>query len=248
MRIAYSALFLAVLALPAESRAQNLVEPPHFLVGDLACAPRAVFARPAAGLRVIGTQDTTVKSLMGAGDTLVINAGREEGLQEGMEFFVRRLVQTFGADAPSSGNPLSVKTSAVIRIQGVGDNASTAEVIYSCDGILLDDYLDPFEAPMVARAPIDGEPQHDDYGRVLYGDEDRELSGKGDLVVINRGSDDGVRPGQRFTVYRDKHVSQGFLVEIGTLEAITVRPGSSMVQVVEATDAISRNDLVATRR
>lgn len=250
MRVVCSVLTLAVLALPAAGRAQEpaLVSPPDFAVNDLACTPFAVFAPPNDSLRVIGSQDTVVKQMMGPGDTLVVDAGREDGMQEGLEFYVRRMVRTFGALGPDPEHPLSVHTAAVIRILGVGDEASTAQITYQCEGVLIGDYLEPFAPPMVASAPIDGEPQHDEYARILFGDQSRWTAGRNEFMMIDRGSNDGIQNGQRFTVYRDKQTGNGFLVEVGMVQAVSVRPESSTVQVLNAIDAIMRNDLVAIRR
>jgi hypothetical protein len=250
MRVVRTLVAVAVLTVPIPGWAQDTgqVPPQAAALNDLACLPFLIFAPPNDGLRVVGSQATVDKKMMGPGDTIVIDAGREDGILSGMEFYVRRVVRAFGALGPDAENPLSVHTAAVIRVLGVGDEAATALVTLACEGILLEDYLEPYRAPTVAREPIDGEPQHEDYGRIVFGDQNRWLAGKDQFMIIDRGSDDGVRSGQRFTVYRDKQTGKGFLVEIGEVEAVSVRPDSSTVQVRRAIDAIMRDDLVAIRR
>ena len=249
MRVVRTALTLGFLALPALAGAQSgLVPPPSWAAGDLVCAPFLTYALPNDSLRVIGSEDTVVKQMMGPGDTLVVSGGSQQGLQAGQEFFVRRLVRSYGELGPSRTSPLSVHTAAHIRIVGVGAEVSTATVTSACEGILLDDYLEPYDAPVVAETPIDGEPQFGGYGRVLVGDQSRLTGGTGDFMMIDLGSDHGIRRGQLFSVFRDKLDGAGPLVEIGTVEAVSVRPNSSTVQIRSARDAVRQDDLVAIRR
>ena len=76
--------------------------------------------------------------------------------------------------------------------------------------------------------------------------------GKGDYFVLNRGSDQGVKPGARFVVFRNKHelgVQQpdNFLYELGEAIAVDVRKDASTLQVTLSRDAFTEGDLVAMR-
>ena len=57
----------------------------------LACAPVAATSRPTATLRISGGQDTYPRLTFSQGDFVTLNAGSNQGLQVGQEFFVRRL-------------------------------------------------------------------------------------------------------------------------------------------------------------
>src|SRR5205807_8828939 len=57
----------------------------------VACQPPPTFdAPPASALHVIGSQDTTPRTLFGVRDLLVVAGGTKEGVQLGQQFFVRR--------------------------------------------------------------------------------------------------------------------------------------------------------------
>jgi hypothetical protein len=191
--------------------------------------------------------DTVVKTMMGPPDTLVINAGLQQGLQVGQEFFVRRLPRDMGAPGPDRNHPLSVHTAAWIKLIGVGPTSATASITHACDGILLNDYLEPFVPPLVAATTIDGAPQFEHLARIMIGDEGRTTIGVGQWTTIDRGSDHGIAHGQSFSVYRNNKRA-GLLVEVGMIIAVSVRPESSTVQVVQARDAVLQGDLVAIRR
>ena len=97
------------------------------------------------------SQDPAIRELLGPGDTLVVSGGSNAGVQTGQRYFVRRLipaVATFGATPRAT-----IHTAGWVQILGVDTMVATATVVHACDGILLDDYLEPFVAPMIAARP-----------------------------------------------------------------------------------------------
>jgi len=238
----------------------GLVSPPPWSFNDVACAPFLTVARPDARFQVSGGMDTFVKRMMASPDVLVINGGLQQGLQVGQEFFVRRLTRHMGERGPDRDHPVAVHTAGWIRLIGVSPTSSTASITHACgDGILISDYLEPFVPPLVAARATEGTPQFEHLGHVMMADAGRTTVGLGEFTTIDRGSDHGIMSGQRFTVYRDTGRQQssmyrdtggpeGFLVEIGTVIATSVRPDSSTVQVLRARDAIRRDDFVAIMR
>jgi hypothetical protein len=252
MRVAPTVLAMA-LALPAAAVAQTpgpprLVAPPASATADLACAPFLTYAPPKSELRVTGSQDTYVKQMMGPGETLVISGGLAKGIQVGQEYFVRRVTKTFGARGPDPNHPLAVHTAGRVKIISTEPNLSLATITHSCEGVLLNDFLDPFVPPLLAETPIDGAAQFEHLGHIMLGDEGRRIVGNGEFITIDRGSDHGLVAGQRLSVFRDKRSSAGPLVEIGTVVTVSVRPDNATVQVLDLRDAIMRDDLVAVRR
>ena len=97
-------------------------------------------------------------------------------------------------------------------------------------------------------AATTAKPQRGNYGRVMFGNDFRLTFGKGDLFVVNRGSDHGVTLGARFVVYRDKRVPENFLYELGEAVAMEVGPETSTLQATVARDAFRAGDYVAIRK
>jgi hypothetical protein len=272
-RTSACALYLSLIAVPAlaqtppaPSADTQLVPPPDWAFNDIACAPALAPVKPDTNvpqLRVVGIQDPAIRELLGPGDTLVINAGSNAGLQTGQRFFTRRVipaVQMFGAKPRST-----IHTSGWVQVLGVDTMVSTATVVHACDGILFDDYLEPFVAPTIAARPLPGTmPQYDNMGHIVSGVEGLHTAAPGNVMTIDRGGNAGVALGQRYLVFRDKrteHIdmtgrSKPFaavagnspLVEIGEVLVISVRPDDSTVQVVASRDAITNGDLIALIR
>lgn len=268
------ALFLSLVAVPAlaqtppaPSADTQLVPPPEWAFNDVACAPALAPERmdkkDVPQLRIVGVQDPAIRELLGPGDTLVINAGSNAGLQTGQRFFVRRVipaVSEFG-ERPRS----TIHTAGWVQILGVDTMVSTATVVHACDGMLFDDYLEPYVAPMIAARPLPGSmPAYENMGHVVTGADGLHTAGPGSLITIDRGSNTGVVMGQRYVVFRDKrkeHLdvtgkSKPFavaapnapLVEIGEVLVVGVRAEDATVQVVVSKDAITKGDLIAPIR
>jgi hypothetical protein len=213
----------------------------------LACAPSVTSTRPMRPMRVTGGQDTIVRRTHAPGDLITINAGTNNGIEVGQEFFTRRVL--IGPRTPLTPEaPAAVLTTGWVRVHAVDDELSLATITHACDSVEIGDYLEPFALPQVpAAAQARLKAERDTYGRILAGVDGRRIFGVGDFVVVDRGSDEGVTPGMRFVFYRDKHQDQNFLFEIGEATAQDVRPDSATLRITTTLDAIELGDYVARR-
>src|SRR5262245_6270528 len=157
---------------------------PGMLNGDpqvlaLACAPTLAYDdTPTAPLRVMGGQDVIKHVSHAPGDLVTINAGAENGIQVGQEFYVRRILK------PSQGNitrstPGTVRTTGWLRIYAVDPTMSLATVTHACETIDIGDYLEPFALPtmpVVSTEPL--KPEKDNYARVAGGTDRRRIFAK----------------------------------------------------------------------
>jgi len=251
---------------PTPAQDQDTMPPPSWAYNDLACAPYLTTTKPRGDLRIIGSQDTIIKNMMGPGDTIVVSGGSGAGLEPGQRYFVRRLIKTFGnMRGPDDDHPLPVHTAAWIQIIGVDTMLATAMILHACEGILLDDYLEPFVAPAI---PVSGEtgnkPDYEHMGHIVTGVEGSQVFGIGQMANIDRGTKLGVATGQRFLVFRNKRTllvpsrmkSDTFekaamkmpLVQIGEVLVVAARPDDATVQVLAQKDAIRTGDLIAEIR
>lgn len=220
--------------------------PPNVL--SLACAPGLTFDPPPTPLRVTGSQNGFIHRALAPGDLITINAGTDNGIAVGQQYYTRRAVPR-EKRAVGRDNPAVIQTSGWIRIYAVDDTMSLATVEFSCDAVELGDYLEPYVAPVVpavsaARPPA----QRGNYGRVMVGNDNRRSFGKGDYFVVDRGSDHGVAAGTTFVIYRDHLTPGNFLFELGEAVAVVVRPESSTLHVTSSRDGILVGDYVAMRK
>lgn len=215
---------------------------------SLACKPSVVFEAPPTPLRITGSQESFAHRSFVPGDLITINAGTDNGIDVGQEYYTRRAVpierRPIGRD-----NPAGIRTTGWIRIYAVDRQMSLATITYACDALELGDYLEPFVLPEIPEISTNRpRAQRDNYGRVLTGNDRRTSFGRGDYFVTDRGSDHGVTVGAQFVVYRDNLRAGNFLFELGEAVAVEVTPESSTLRITLSLDAFLPGDLVALRK
>jgi hypothetical protein len=251
-RLFHTVLAVGLLAAAVPAAAQRgPASRPSTLSADvleLACAPTMVVEAPPTPLRIMGGQDSFVRRIFQPGDLVTINAGTDNGIEVGQEYYVRR-AQVSGRSAMSRENPGVIRTAGWIRIYAVDPRMALATITRVCDTIEAGDYLEPFVLPEVpAASATSGKPQRDNYGRILLGTDRRASFGLGDFLIVDRGSNHGVAPGTQFVVYRDKHQSGNFLFELGEAVAVDVKADTSTLRVTLSRDALTAGDYVAMRK
>jgi hypothetical protein len=247
---AFVAAGVVAVVLPVSAQRAPAPEPTRLApeVLELACAPTLVREAPPTPLRVTGSQESFHRASFAPGDLITINAGTDNGIEVGQEFYARRAVP-IGRQPISRSNPATIRTSGWIRVYAVDDKMSLATITYACDALHLDDYLEPFVLPTVpVIATAKPKPQRDNYGHVLVGSDNRSTFGRGDYFLVDRGSDHGLTVGAQFVVYRDKLEAGNFLFELGEAVAVDVRSETSTLRVTLSRDAFIAGDFVALRR
>lgn len=252
-RSARSLLYLATMAIvttPVVSFAQ--VETARVAsrdyAGELACGAHATNVAPDMSIRV-GAGRERGKALFGPDETLIITAGTARGLKVGDEYYVRRVIaDRFVQPAADKVTTSSIHTAGWVRIVDATEGSAIAEVVKACDAIQEGDYLEPFVKPSVPTATADGEPDFANPGHLVLGDERRQMAAQGDLMVLDRGSDHGLRVGQRLTVFRTTGGGTGPVARIAEGTALVVNPENSVIRIDKTSDAVFVGDLVAIHR
>jgi hypothetical protein len=213
----------------------------------LACAPPAVRAASPTALRVLGTQDTVPHTLMGPQDIVVIGSGPQAGVRVGQRFYVRRGSSASpGYGGSYMGNSATAVTGGWLRVVAVNETTALAAVEYVCDGIFVNDYLEPFEPP--ARPPdVDrdeplGTLDFSAPARVVSAAGAHTIAAAGDYVVIDRGQDQGMEPGARLAIYRDLRTAGMPLSLLGEGLVISSAQGRAVVQITRCRDAVFVGD------
>jgi hypothetical protein len=248
-------LLTAAVAAPAVALAQRspTIAATHVDPAVLAqvCAPIAATAatEPTSPLRITGGQDTQVRESYTQGDFVTINAGRNQGIQIGQEFLVRR-VQTTRSPLAAPQPPRNIRTAGWIKVYAVDDDLALATITYSCDAMRVNDYLEPMTLPTpVVPGPVAGTPDKTNYARVVMGNDRRFEFSPGDFFVIDQGSAQGITPGAQFVIYRwRKKTPDNFLAAIGEAVATNVQADSATLSITAARDSIIPSDLVAMRK
>lgn len=230
-----------------------------------ACAATLAFERPMQSLLITGGQDASTRHVYGPGDLVTINAGSDNGIEVGQEYYVRR-VQAPRGTGISRATPASIRTAGWVRVYAVDKTMSLVTVSHTCDVVDVGDYLEPFTLPHPPTPDANPpKPQKENYGHVLIGTDRRQVFSKNDFFAVDRGSDHGVTIGARFVIYRDKRrmetqhmsaikdlpgeiVTPEFLFDLGEAVVVDVKPEISTVRALSSRGAIQSGDYVALRK
>jgi hypothetical protein len=209
------------------------------------CGP----AKPGATAEAFGTilslRHQTERGLYAKDDELLIDGGTLNGLDVGQNLVVRRYYHVSGVDgADGTGE----HTSGLLQIVAADERASRAVVVYACDEMMRGDFLASFHPePMRIPDPV-GIPAYKDAARILFADAGQMLGVPGRLMVIDHGSEQGIRAGQRLTLFRRQVPGGARPSVVGDAVIVAVRTDSATIRVERVTDAISFGDWAAPQQ
>lgn len=213
---------------------------------ELACGPEAVLVAPAPSFRIVRGEQPN-KMLFGTGEAVIISGGSAQGVRVGQDYAIRRVVNDQFTMPVYGFTTISIRTAGRLRIVEVERDVSIGTVAYACDGVLSGDYLEPYVRPVEPAPLAAGQPDYENTGMIILGNERRQTGGAGDMMVLDRGSTHGVRPGQRLFIFRDT-LPGGPVLRIGEATAVIVRPDTTVVRIEKSRDAVYVGDRVALSR
>lgn len=194
---------------------------PAARASEFSCGGFITLAPPAPGMQIVGAVDEREQRVFAEGDLIFISGGAQEGVKQGQEFSVVRPRGQFRSKFSRKKGSLGVYTQEVgrLRVVRVKDRSSVAEVVGSCDNLLFGDLLRP--VPQAAsptgrsETALDrfAEPTGKQTGRIVLSRDLREMISRDQVIFIDLGSEDNVKPGDYLTVFRA--IDHGVLVKYG---------------------------------
>lgn len=248
--VAMSSLALLAVQSTSQPPDQGVAYSPAALHAQLQCSPQLLPGPPVMGMRVVGN-DERHRTLFGTGDAVVVDAGTTQGVKAGQMYFVRRTVRDQflrGAMSEPDTRATSIHTAGWITIVDVRDNVSVAEVTHACDGIIAGDYLEPFADSADPPAAPPGAPDYEHSGRIVMADERRQTGSAGSLMILDRGTDANIQPGQTVTIFRQTMGGIGPVFNVGRATVVSVRPQSAVLRIDSTHDAVFIGDRGAVNR
>ena len=195
-------------------------------------------------MRIVGSEEGDAKFALASSDIVYINRGMNDGVNPGDRFYVQRRV-SFGWGLSGA----HIVRSGVIVILAAQENSALAEVTASCTDMWVGDYLIPFEpipVPLLPMQPIVTRltPETGQMRGVIVASLDDVASlGEGYLVSIDLGEEDGVVPGNMFTVFRYIYPNAPRVV-LGELAVLTVQRDNATARIMSSYDFMVAGDLI----
>jgi len=208
---------------------------------DSVCGP----AKPGALPESLGTirsgRYETQGELYTTGAQLVIDKGLSEGLEVGTNLVVRRDYIARWAMSPDT---VGEHSAGLLQIVKSDESSSVAVVVYACDEFRKGDFLAPFKPEPVRDPDPVGTPAYQYAARILFADEGQTLGAPRRLMVIDKGTDEGIHVGQRITLFRPKRGTTKPNI-VGDAVVVAVRGDSATIRIGRANDAIEAGDWAA---
>ncbi len=173
-------------------------------------------------------------SMVGRGDEVYISVNGP--VNKGQKFYT---FKTYGTvKHPVTKQPLGelVEITGVIEVTGKEGNYIKARVIKSYSEIEVGSYLDNYYD--VKPLDITRERKGKAHGVIVAGKDLRYLTGRLDVVYLDRGVNDGLLPGDVLTVVSSDSPNR----PIGKIRIISARNSTSVAEVVESTQEIVKGD------
>jgi hypothetical protein len=204
------------------------------------CGPAKPDLFPESLGTIMSARHETQGGLYTTGAELVIDGGLTNGLEIGLNLVVRRYYRVRGASADAVGE----HSAGLVQIVEAGERSSVAVVVYACDEMRKGDFLASFK-PEPTRDPDPlGTPAFYDAARILFADEGQTLGAPTRQMVIDRGTDRGIRAGQRLTLFRQRSGALNRAIA-GDAVVVAVRTDSATIRLDRVTDVVMAGDWVA---
>ena len=176
--------------------------------GEMACIGSVVDFTMPADLYIAGVEQEGTAILASEGQIVYLNGPKTGSLKVGE---INSVVRPEGmVRDPSTGNELGLyyKDLGTVRIESVQDGVAIARIVQSCCEMIKGDLV----VPKKERPAVEAQGNFSNeltlihagsvIGSILLGDDNLQELSTGQICFINLGSKDGIKTGDRFTVFR----------------------------------------------
>ena len=161
--------------------------------------------------QIVGAVDEQEQRMFSDGEIVYIDAGSSQGIKEGQNFqIIRPRGDVKGVHRTKRGFlGTYIQEVGQLQVFKVRENTSAAQITSSCgEMIMLGDLLtsvpdrdSPVQRTDVALDPY-ADPTGKSVGRLMMAKDSREMVTNNDVVYIDLGVEDNVKPGDYLTIYR----------------------------------------------
>ena len=193
------------VVLPEQNKPQHVVGK-----SSLYCAGFIRLERLPEMPEIVGAEEEQEQRKFSDSDVVYLNAGSAQGIKEGQTFQIIRprgdVKDVHKQKLGSIGT--YIQDVGQLQVFKVREHTSAAQIMMSCDQVLLGDLLAPVpdrEAPVRrAEANLDrfSDPSGKQTGRLMMAKDSREMVTRNDIVYIDLGSEDQIKRGDYLTIYR----------------------------------------------
>jgi hypothetical protein len=192
---------------------------------------------------IVGGADST-KTVYAYGDIVYINVDSKENVNVGDKYLIFEPLEK--VKHPITREPYGRLVRGLGILQITAKNSSdvlTAQITLSFDAIERKSLLVPYQEPsLIYESPQ--KKAKDISGYILEVTDHHAITGQTDIVYLDKGSLDGVEPGDRFIVYQEQE-KKGFPRKaVGEVLVFLVKDKTSTAVVSKSTEEIEKGEAI----
>jgi LysM repeat protein len=221
---------------------------------SLQCADYVVSNREDESLRIIGNEQGGAKIGQTTNDIIYLNKGSNAGIKAGEVYTIHKAAHSVKHPVTGSNIGTKIHTRGWARVIVVQEKSSAAVIEQACYDIVEDSYLKPQEkvnVPLILTRPPATRttpPTGKLHQYVVDLAENVGTAAEGSFVTIDAGTENGVAPGNIFTVYRIVYPDMPSPRNVlGELAVVSVRERTATAKVTYSNDAIVVGDEIELR-
>lgn len=213
---------------------------------DIYCAPMIVPDLDRYEHTVVGAEEMD-KVSQGPGDVIYLDCGENDGVAAGDRFFVHHQFDKVKHPDSRQGLGWAMRQVGELEVLCANENDATAMIGRCCAEVQVGDLLVPWEElPIPVVEPTVPLERCDEMtggmeGFLVHSLEAQAAMATGDLMVIDKGSDDGVGPGDFFSIYR---YQQGHRLMLGEAVVVFTERNTATVKLIASVRAIYVGDSI----
>jgi hypothetical protein len=185
------------------------------------------------------------KTTLGYDDLVYVEIGSRENVNIGDKFLIYAAQDRVRHPKTRERAGRVIRGLGILQITAKNPEADvlTARITLSFDTIEQGNFLTPYQEPtLVFQSPQ--KKAKDISGYILEVTDRRSISGQSDFVYLDRGSEDGVDPGDRFMVYAEPE-QRGFPKKvIGEVQVFLVKERTSTAIVRKSMETLAKGNLI----
>lgn len=196
-------------------------------------------------LTITSAEQAEYQASFFTGDIIYLSGGTAEGVEAGQEYFIVRPDREVRHPATKAVLGRMMRYVGHVRVLCAQEHTATAEIMSSCDEILVGNWLEPFEAipiPMAALTDPTSRcdlPNDKPKGYVVYSKDDIVTFGQDHVVLLDLGSSDDLAPGAICTLYRDNMVEGAPRIVLGEAAVLTTGDHWSSAKIMTSSLPLS---------
>ena len=178
-------------------------------------------------------------NILGYDDEVFIVIKSRESVNIGDRFTIYQPVHKVKHPDTGRSYGMLYRVNGILKVTGAKEaNVYIARITLSFDAAVKGNLLTPYQEPTLIY-PAKEKQVKNLTGQILEVPDRRSISGQADYVYLDKGKEDGVEPGDMFTVMGVPNRETGISMPVGEIQVLIVKSRTSTAVIKKSTDTMT---------